>query len=182
MSKYKKGIWSIKRRIYDGVSEARRVEEDGPYLVRLHSTANKRLQSLGLLGEPIKVPKNRYYHSIGSSRLIKVYPFDMKRAKEFMKKISEFYEKKHTMRVTQAEFEEIFRMEKNAGFNRFPEQGDYLGVAVEVRSKYNNSNEIGIVVRDDIEEPYRKIIELENGKYILGTECTYRPVEPGKSH
>ena len=69
-------------------------------------------------------------------------------------------------------------IEKNVGFDVFPKQGDYLGKVVEVCFNYDTTKTLrGKIVRDDMEEPYRTIIELENGKYILGTECQYRPLE-----
>ena len=69
-------------------------------------------------------------------------------------------------------------IEKNVGFDVFPKQGNLLSKAVEVCFDYYTARNLrGKIVRDDIEEPYLTIIELENGKYIMGTECQYRPLE-----
>ena len=65
-------------------------------------------------------------------------------------------------------------IEENIGFNVFPKQGNDLGIEVDVCFKYDNSNVLkGIIVRDDIEEPFRRIIQLSGGRYILSTECMY---------
>lgn len=57
---------------------------------------------------------------------------------------------------------------------RFPEQGSFLGKNVRVCFKYNAGKTLmGVVVRDDIEEPSRMIIRLEDDRYILSTECQY---------
>ena len=67
-------------------------------------------------------------------------------------------------------------IEKNVGFDEFPKQGSHLGKQVEVCFNYDTSKTLaGKIVRDDADEPYRTIIELENGKYVLATECTYSP-------
>ena len=68
-------------------------------------------------------------------------------------------------------------IEKNVGLKVFPKQGDYFGKTVEVCFNFDSSKTIrGKVVRDDIEEPFKTIIELSNGRYILATECQYRPL------
>lgn len=62
------------------------------------------------------------------------------------------------------------------GFIRWPEQGCYLGCSVLVAFDYDTSMLLrGTVVRDDAEEPGRMIIALEDGRYVLSTECQYRP-------
>ncbi len=64
--------------------------------------------------------------------------------------------------------------EKNIGFNVFPKQGEHLYKKVEVCFNYDTSKRLeGRVVRDDIEEPFRTIIQLSDGKYVLATECQY---------
>jgi hypothetical protein len=58
--------------------------------------------------------------------------------------------------------------------DRFPRQGQYLGNAVVVCFNYDTSATInGKVIRDDVEEPGRMIILLENGWAVLSTECQY---------
>ena len=62
------------------------------------------------------------------------------------------------------------------GARRFPAQGRYLGSRCAVVFDYDTSTQFrGTIVRDDFEEPWRTIIQLDKGPYILGTECQYRP-------
>lgn len=59
-------------------------------------------------------------------------------------------------------------------YKKFPKQGSFLGKKVEVCFHYNTSQLIaGTIVRDDAAEPYCCIIKLDNGRYILSTECQY---------
>ena len=63
----------------------------------------------------------------------------------------------------------------NVGFDRFPKQGTYLTRRVKVCFKYDSTKMVsGVVVRDDAEEPGRMIIKLDNGRYVLSTECMYQ--------
>ena len=63
---------------------------------------------------------------------------------------------------------------KSIAIDKFPKQGDLLGKRVMVCFHYNTKDIIhGIVVRDDTEEPYRTIIKLDDGLYVLATECMY---------
>lgn len=64
-------------------------------------------------------------------------------------------------------------------FDKFPAQGRYLGRRVEVGFHYDIRPGacLGTIVRDDIEDPWRTIIQLDNGKYILATECHYHLLE-----
>lgn len=63
---------------------------------------------------------------------------------------------------------------KNITHNSFPEQGTLLGCLVKVGFHYDTDHTInGKIVRDDAEEPGRLIIALENGTYVLATECQY---------
>jgi hypothetical protein len=63
---------------------------------------------------------------------------------------------------------------KNIGFDEFPKQGKYLGKKVFVCFHYDTSKTVdGRIVRDDVEEPWIVIIALEDGRYILSTECMY---------
>lgn len=58
----------------------------------------------------------------------------------------------------------------------FPRQGDFLGQRMKVLFHYDTSKLVyGKCVRDDVEEPYRMIIELEDGRHIMSTECQYSP-------
>ena len=71
---------------------------------------------------------------------------------------------------------------KNISMDSFPKQGNFLGRKVEVCFHYDTSRTIkGTIVRDDSEEPYVTIIQLEQdeymnyvkGPYVLATECQY---------
>jgi hypothetical protein len=64
--------------------------------------------------------------------------------------------------------------EKNVGYEKFPSQGEYLGERVNVCFSYVTDKFIeGTIIRDDIVEPYQTIIKLDDGRYILATECQY---------
>lgn len=63
---------------------------------------------------------------------------------------------------------------------KFPKQADetyeypQLGRRVKVCYHYDTSKfHYGVIVRNDIEEPFETIIKLDNGNYIRATECQY---------
>lgn len=65
-------------------------------------------------------------------------------------------------------------------YDNFPKQADdnykypKVGKRVSVCYHFDTSKKhTGVIVRDDIEEPWQTIIALENGRYILATECQY---------
>jgi hypothetical protein len=65
-------------------------------------------------------------------------------------------------------------------YDKFPKQSDndykypQLGKRVKVCYHYDTSKfHYGVIVRDDNEEPFRTIIALDNGIYVLGSECQY---------
>jgi hypothetical protein len=61
--------------------------------------------------------------------------------------------------------------------SNFPQQGDFFGQRVRVYFHYDTlAMFLGTIVRDDMESPWRTIIELDNGRVVLGTECQYSPV------
>lgn len=69
---------------------------------------------------------------------------------------------------------------KNISFDKFPKQADknykypQLGKRVKVCYHYDTSRfHLGTIVRDDIEEPYETIIQLDNGRFLRATECQY---------
>ena len=73
----------------------------------------------------------------------------------------------------------------NITYDKFPRQSDKdnkypeyaVGAMVKVYFHYDTSKYcMGTVVRDDIEEPYVTIIRLDDGRYILGTECQFQYV------
>lgn len=65
---------------------------------------------------------------------------------------------------------------KSITADRFPRQGEWVGRQVKVFFHYDASREFpAVVVRDDREDPYVMIIRLEDGRYVLATECQYAP-------
>lgn len=63
----------------------------------------------------------------------------------------------------------------DVGFDTFPVQGSFKGRRVRVCFNYDSSRTIeGTVVREDIEEPGRMIIQLDDGRVVLSTECMYQ--------
>ena len=67
---------------------------------------------------------------------------------------------------------------KNIGFDKFPKQGDFLGKEVTVCFDYDTDNSLyGEIVRYDVEEPFLKIIQLRDGRYVMSTECQYSPAQ-----
>lgn len=68
--------------------------------------------------------------------------------------------------------------EANITHSKFPKQSNWLGRTVEVFFHYDSSRKIkGTVVRDDLEEPFRMIIHLSDGRMVLATECQYVPLD-----
>jgi hypothetical protein len=62
---------------------------------------------------------------------------------------------------------------------QFPKQGEYLGRRCQVIFHYNGQVRLhGTIVRDDREKPWRTIIRLDDGRYVLSTECQYAPELP----
>ena len=69
----------------------------------------------------------------------------------------------------------------NITMRGFPRQGSYLGKRVRVCFHYDTADwTSGTVVRDDAEEPGRTIIRLDDGRYVLATECQYTPPVEGR--
>jgi len=63
---------------------------------------------------------------------------------------------------------------KGITHNQFPRQSDWLGRRVNVCFHYDTAHMFpGVIVRDDMEEPFLTIIALDNGRYVLATECQY---------
>jgi len=62
----------------------------------------------------------------------------------------------------------------NISAEKFPRQGSHTGLRVLVCFNYDTSRTFpGVVVRDDAEEPGRMIIKLDDGRYVLSTECQF---------
>jgi hypothetical protein len=72
---------------------------------------------------------------------------------------------------------------ENVGYDQWPRQSDYLNSLVAVCFHYDASRTItGVIVRDDREAPHQMIIKLDDGRYVLSTECMWRPLggwQPG---
>lgn len=59
----------------------------------------------------------------------------------------------------------------------FPRQGSMLGRRVRVCFHYDGSRWVeGTCVRDDAEEPGVEIFRLDDGRFVLSTECQYQPL------
>lgn len=62
----------------------------------------------------------------------------------------------------------------NIGFDFFPKQGYQLNCEVEVCFRYDTTKCIdGVIIRDDMEEPYLTLIKLSDGRVVTATECQY---------
>lgn len=63
-------------------------------------------------------------------------------------------------------------------FDTFPKQGSWLGKSCDVCFNYDTTKKLrGTVVRDDRDEPHVTIIRLEDGRFVLATECMHTPPE-----
>ena len=63
----------------------------------------------------------------------------------------------------------------NIGFKKFPKQGPSVGQPVSVCFNYDTASRIGgKIVRNDYEAPFIGIIALDDGRFILMTECQYQ--------
>lgn len=64
----------------------------------------------------------------------------------------------------------------NIGAVKWPKQGEYLNRRARVCFGYDTSAYVmGTIVRDDNEAPWRTIIKLDDGRFVLATECQYSP-------
>lgn len=65
-------------------------------------------------------------------------------------------------------------VQANIDRTNFPKQGDWLHKRTTVCFKYDTSKTIeGTIVRNDREEPGITIIRLDDGRYVLTTECQH---------
>jgi hypothetical protein len=60
----------------------------------------------------------------------------------------------------------------NISYDKFPKQSPYEKVWVAFNYEFDHDAP-GTIVRDDAESPYVTIIKLDDGRFILGTECQY---------
>lgn len=66
--------------------------------------------------------------------------------------------------------------------DRFPKQGSFLGKRAEICFWYDTAHSFfGTIIRDDTEEPFVEIIQLDSGLVILSTECQYSIVHESVS-
>lgn len=66
--------------------------------------------------------------------------------------------------------------EANITAGRFPRQGPWLYIRARVRFHHVLPELLGTIVRDDAEEPHVTIIKLDDGRYVLATECQFSPL------
>lgn len=63
----------------------------------------------------------------------------------------------------------------NITHEKFPRQSDWLGRRVNVCFHYDTAYILhGVIVRDDADDPLVTIIALDDGHYVLSTECQYQ--------
>ncbi|MFX1296575.1 MAG: hypothetical protein ACFFD2_17180 [Promethearchaeota archaeon] len=63
---------------------------------------------------------------------------------------------------------------ENITFDKFPKQSKHLNRNVKVCFHYDITKEIiGRIIRDDVEEPGRTIIKLNDDRIVLAVECQY---------
>lgn len=63
---------------------------------------------------------------------------------------------------------------QSVGYNKFPKQGANLDKRVSVYFGYDLDRIVeGVIVRDDMEQPFLSIIKLADGRYVMSTECMY---------
>ncbi len=67
--------------------------------------------------------------------------------------------------------------QKNITVTDFPKQGVSAGKRARVCFNYDTDRAFeGVILRDDVEEPFLTIIHLDDGRTVLGTECQYQPI------
>lgn len=64
----------------------------------------------------------------------------------------------------------------NVSYEKFPKQGEWLNKRTQVCFNYDTDKILmGKIIRDDIEEPFKTIILLDDGRCVMATECMYSP-------
>jgi hypothetical protein len=59
--------------------------------------------------------------------------------------------------------------------DRMPGQGRFKGARVRVLFHYNTTNPVlGTCVRDDAEHPWVQFFSLDDGRYVLASECQWQ--------
>jgi hypothetical protein len=68
-------------------------------------------------------------------------------------------------------------VERNISHDKFPKQGMWIKKRVKVCFNYDADHHVmGTIVRDDAEYPHKTIIQLDDDRVVLATECQYSPV------
>lgn len=63
---------------------------------------------------------------------------------------------------------------ENISYDKFPKQGHKLHTKVEILFWYDTTRTIiAKVIRDDMEEPFKTMFQLPDGRVVLATECQY---------
>lgn len=71
----------------------------------------------------------------------------------------------------------VMGSEPTIGYDQWPHQGAFLHRRTGVVFHYDTSRELtGTIIRNDIEEPFRTMIALDDGRVVLDTECQYSPM------
>ncbi len=60
--------------------------------------------------------------------------------------------------------------EENISFDNFPKQSEHVGQQTTVAFKGTTKLLRAEIVRDDMESPFRTILKLKNGNFILASE------------
>jgi hypothetical protein len=63
--------------------------------------------------------------------------------------------------------------EKNIDSTKYPKQNPKRRVLVRFKDG-TNTDFLGNIVRDDAEHPFKTIILLDDGRYVLSEECMFR--------
>lgn len=64
----------------------------------------------------------------------------------------------------------------NISIDLWPKQGSWFSHRVKVCFHYDTARTLnGVIVRDDNEDPWVTIIKLDDGRFILASECQYSP-------
>lgn len=62
----------------------------------------------------------------------------------------------------------------NISADKFPKQGAFLNARASVVFNYDTEKRFpGKIIRDDMEEPWETIIQLDDGRVIRAQECQY---------
>lgn len=64
----------------------------------------------------------------------------------------------------------------NIDYDKFPKQSERVGMEVRVYFNYETTKFLkGRIVREDEESPRVRLFQLEDGRFVLDTECQWQP-------